>query len=110
MSRIAKIGSAVLQWDDKDPSEVLDYVADFSDAIPADDLIASVVWTISPVTVPPLVKSQESFENGTKMVTVWLSGGLLNSDYTITCKVTTDSAPTARVVERDIGVNVRNLI
>ena len=99
-----------LQWPDKDPGDILDYDADFSDALPSGDLIASVVWTISPVTDPPLESELETYDNPTKTATIWLSGGLVDTDYRITCKLTTTSAPVARVLERDIGLNVRNLI
>jgi hypothetical protein len=101
------------QWDDKDPSDVLDYDADFSDAnLPTGETIDSVDWSISPTTVPPLTIEAQTHDDPTETATVWLSGGLVDTDYTITCKLTmtqSGGAPVIPVMERDIGLNVRNL-
>lgn len=98
-----------LRWPNKDPNDTLDFDADFSAALPTADTITAVDWTISPTTTPELVKEDDTFDSPTKTCTIWLSGGLVDTDYTITCKVTTDSAPVNRVIERDIFVSVRNL-
>jgi hypothetical protein len=99
-----------LQWPDKDPGDTLDYDADFSQALPAGDNIDSVVWTIDPPGgTSPLTKVTQTHDDPTLTATIWLSGGDDGVDYTLTCTVTTDSSP-PRVFERDIGLNVRNLV
>jgi hypothetical protein len=96
-----------LQWPDKDPGDVLDYDADFSDALPSGDDIATVVWVISPVTSSPLKKDSQTHDDPTQTATIWLSGGLVDTDYTVNVTLTTVAG---RVIERDIGLNCRNLL
>jgi hypothetical protein len=101
------------RWDDKDPADVLDYDADFAQAnLPAGEGISSVDWSISPTTVPALEIAAQTHDDPTMTATVWLSGGVVDTDYTITCKLTlttTGGSPVPPVIERDIGLNVRNL-
>lgn len=102
--------SSDLQWPTKDPDEVLDYDADWNDAMKTGDAIVAVVWEISPVTVPPLVSENETVDAPTRTATIWLSGGLAGADYEINCHVTTDAAPDAREHDRKIGLTVRELL
>lgn len=104
------MSSANLQWPTKDPDELLDYGAKWDEAMATGDAIVAVVWAITPVTVPPLKSENETVDPATRTATIWLSGGLDGADYEINCNVTTDSAPDARVHDRKIGLNVRELL
>jgi hypothetical protein len=97
------------EWPTKDPDELLDYDADWNQHMATGDLIAAVVWEITPDTTPPLVSELETYDNPTRTATIWLSGGLAGTDYKINCHVTSDSTP-ARQHDRAIGLTVRELI
>lgn len=69
----------------KDPESIIDYVFDWSDWLEEGDSIESHT-----VTVPAGIVIEDSEEiNESKMIRVWLSGGLHNSIYPIRCKITT---------------------
>ncbi len=40
------------------------------------------------------------------ITTIWLSGGIAETDHTLTCRIATAAS---RVLERDVGLLVRNL-
>lgn len=40
------------------------------------------------------------------ITTIWLSAGTAETDHTLTCRITTAAS---RVLERDVGLLVRNL-
>lgn len=85
---------------EKDPDSILDYVWDFTDWLPLGDTIVShLVKTDDGITVV-------ASSNDDTKVTVWLSGGSANVQYTVTVQITTASTP-ARVVERSIIFRVR---
>lgn len=67
---------------EEDMQDTLDYTIDWSKWLGTDTIIG-VVWTV-PVGI---TKSAES--NTTTTATVWLSAPALNSNYTISCKITT---------------------
>jgi hypothetical protein len=102
------------QWPDKDPGDTLDYDVDLSQAdLPAGETIATVDWSIDPPGgTSPLTEEAKSHDDSAMTATIWLSGGDVGTDYTLTMIVTltTNSAPVAPVIERDIGLNCRNLI
>lgn len=63
----------------------------------------SAVWT---ATAGLNVLGSE-IKDGSKTV-VWVSGGLLRSDYELKVVVTTNSTPIARVDSRTLTIKVRN--
>lgn len=91
------------RWPDKDPADVLDYTIDWSEELAAPspaDAIASVVWT-----VPGGLTQGATLVQGGR-TTVWLSGGTAGTDYTVTCRITTDQG---RVIERSRKIRVREM-
>jgi hypothetical protein len=85
----------------KDPSAVLDYGFDWRERgwlQEAETVIASS-WSIPPA----LVEVTSGIEGGIKTV-VWLSGGLVGQDYTITNQITTSAG---RTDERSINLRMR---
>lgn len=88
-----------LRWPDKDPADVLDYGIDWAKALAADS-IATVAWTVP----AGLTRGAETRVGA--ITTIWLSGGTAETDHTLTCRITTAAS---RVLERDVGLLVRNL-
>lgn len=75
----------------KDPVEVLDYYLDYSSEFvnsELDTIVGCDVEVLTDATVPPLVVEQSGFQSNT-MVYFWLSGGLIETDYTLDVTVTT---------------------
>ncbi len=99
----------------KDPNAVLDYKFDWkaltngsgdSDWLQAAEIISTATITITPtVAVTGLIKDSQSITDTNTSVTIWLSSGTDNIDYTVACKIVTN-AP--RTDERTITVCVRN--
>ena len=99
----------------KDPSAVLDYKFDWkpltngsgdTDWLAAAETILTATITITPtVAVTGLIKDSQSMTDTNTSVTVWLSSGTDNVDYTVACKITTNGT---RVDERTITIQVRN--
>ena len=68
---------------EKDPEAVLDYEFDWSDWLPSGDTIAGALVTADTgITI-------DSQAETTTAVTVWLSGGVANTSYGVTCHITT---------------------
>jgi len=109
----------------KDPYAILDYLFDWkantnqssenpevTDWLEDGETISSFVITPTFVSGSSgsLISIIDSYStSGSTSVTVWLGGGELNRDYSIGCKITTSSSPVARVDERSIKIQVRNL-
>ena len=99
----------------KDPSAILDYKFDWkpltngsgdSDWLQAGEIISTKTITITPtVAVTGLICDSSSLTDTNTSVTLWLSSGTDNIDYTVACKIVTN-AP--RTDERTITVCVRN--
>lgn len=70
---------------EKDPSGVLDYVFDWVEWL-GNDVIDDLAITVSPVADELIVDDATSVDG---KVTVWLSGGILDKSYTVTCQITT---------------------
>ena len=88
---MATIGTAM-----KDPQATLDYPINWA-AWLTTDTIVSVVWTV------PTGITQTAATNTTTTATIWLSGGEVGTEYTVTCRVTTAGG---RIDERSIAVRV----
>ena len=68
----------------KDPQAVLDYTIDWTKWLDeVSDTIATSTWTVP----TGLTKVTES--NTSKLATVWLSGGTVGTNYTVTNRITT---------------------
>jgi hypothetical protein len=87
----------------KDPNEVLDYKFDW------DTNYLETGETISSATViveSGITKDSDAITDSDRTVTVWLSGGTADNEYTVTCQIVTSLSRTAersmfiRVLER----------
>jgi hypothetical protein len=58
-----------------------------------------------PRSPSPAGLTKDSESNTTTTVTVWLSGGTVDTDYTVTCRITTTQG---RTDDRSIRIMVRN--
>ena len=83
----------------KDPQAVLDYRVDWESWLGADTM-ASSAWFISG---PDALLVADSSSNSSTATTVWLSGGALYRQYTVTNRVTTSEG---RTDDRSITVDV----
>lgn len=95
----------------KDPQSTLDFAFDWkpltngqSGAV--SDWLASGEGIASHTITAQAGMTVDASAEANGIVTVWLSGGTSNTDYLITCQITTDSSP-ARVDERSIVVECR---
>lgn len=82
----------------KDPEAVLDYVFDWTGWLADGETIQSRTVTAE----AGITKDSDSHADG--VVTVWLSGGTVETTYRVECKVTTSAG---RTDERSIFVRVR---
>lgn len=83
----------------KDSSSVLDYQIDWTSWLNT-DTIANSTWSAdSGITI----KSSDFTDTTT---TVWLSGGTINSSYTVTNHIVTDSG---REEDRSLMIKIYNL-
>jgi hypothetical protein len=85
----------------KDPNAVLDYTFDWAPyLLPLNDTILTVEWVVS----AGLTKVSSSF--GTTNATAFVSGGVVGTTETLTCRITTnggrvdDRSITLKIVER----------
>jgi len=84
----------------KDPAAVLDFRVDWTAWLAAEgDTATSITWTVP----DGLTQPKEPTRDGGK-ATVWLAGGELGQDYTITCRITTTAG---RVDDRSIRLVIR---
>ena len=82
----------------KDPDETLDYTVDYSAFLPATDEITSAAWNAGTLSV-----TSQSFSD--KTATVWLSGGVEGTKYTVTSRIVTSEG---RIVERSFIIKVKS--
>lgn len=105
----------------KDPSAILDYKFDWRAKTNQDSENPELTnWLDTTETIDNFTISTSALNSGSITITgsylansdtsvvVWLSGGVINNDYDVTCRITTDSTPVARVDERTIRIQVRN--
>lgn len=68
----------------KDPDSILDYTVDWTDWLaPLADVIVSVEW------LPSAGITVQSFSNTSATATAFVSGGVLDADEFVTCRITT---------------------
>ena len=70
----------------KDPDARLDYVIDWTEWLPEGDTITAAVWDVTAAADGVVIDDSE-FASPT--TTVWLSGGMANEKYNVTCHITT---------------------
>jgi hypothetical protein len=83
-----------LIWPPKDPTDTLDYVVDFADAITSDqgDAIATLDITISP-DQPGDLTLVKSTGDGTLAI-LWLTAGFAGTTYNVNVAIGTNSGRT----------------
>jgi len=80
----------------KDPAEVLDYTIDWATLL-AGDTISTSEWTV------PTGITQDSESETTTLAIIWVSGGTVDKQYTLTNTIVTAGGRT-RV--RSIAINM----
>lgn len=97
---------------DKDPDAELDYIFDWapksndmglSDWLSDGETIVSHTVEIAPVG---LTKISSNIVNGGTSVQIWLDGGTVGIDYTVTCSIVTSNNP-PRKDDRSFIVQVK---
>jgi uncharacterized phiE125 gp8 family phage protein len=85
----------------KDPTEVVDYLFDWTGSLQDGEGIASEVTSVTGITLDDsgVVNVDPGTANG---VRVWLSGGTEGSVARVTCTITTDSTPARTFAETAI--------
>lgn len=68
----------------KDPGATLDYSFDWTDWLGASETITATSWTV------PAGLTKVSESNSSYVSTCRISGGTLNTSYTVTCQITTN--------------------
>jgi hypothetical protein len=86
----------------KDPNSTLDYQIDWSEWLGDGESIATAVWSCADTSVALGTNSATA-----TTATVWISGGTAGASITLTCRVTTDSAPIARVEDRSLIIKCK---
>jgi hypothetical protein len=77
----------------KNPSAIIDYAVDWTTWMAAGDSLATVTWT-----VPSGITKVSDTTDGAKCI-IWLSGGTVGQNYTLTCSiVTTDGRTDSRQI------------
>lgn len=84
----------------KDPDATLDYSLDWD----ADDWLGTDTISGTPTWTVPSGLTLETQSNTTTVATAWISGGTVNTDYDVACKITTAGG---RIDERTIRLQVR---
>lgn len=97
----------------KDVLATLDYAIDWGAWLNG-DTIASSTWTLSgPDAALTIVSSSiapsASTGAASSQAVVWLSGGTLGATYELTNRITTTSAPFARVQEQTLQFTIAQL-
>lgn len=95
----------------KDPADVLDYKFDFANTTNGG---TKTDWlesgeTISTRTITAedgITVDSSSITDSDTSVTVWVSGGTVDNNYDIACKITTSAS---RTIERTLTLTVRDL-
>jgi hypothetical protein len=88
-------------WSPKDPSDTLDYTIDWTALLVGGETITAAVWSVLPSSLSIGTKSIAS-----PNTSAWLSGGTPNTQYAVTCKITTSAG---RSYERTVLIDVENL-
>jgi len=83
----------------KAPTAKLDFSVDWSDWLESGETIASHDWS-----VPAGLTEVSASESG-GICTVWLSGGVTGTQYTVSCTITTDLG---RIDTRSLYITVRS--
>ena len=82
----------------KDSNAVLDYTFDWSLWLANGETISSAVTTVTGAT-------KDSASNSTTAVTVWVSGGTVDTSATVACRIT---ASASRTDERTITLRIQD--
>lgn len=84
----------------KQPAEYLDYNVDFTEWMPADDVIASATVAV----LPEGELTVDTISIATPIIKFWAAGGLTGKTYKLTIKITTEGG---RIKEDELKIRVR---
>jgi hypothetical protein len=90
-----------LQWDHKDPNEVLDYQIDWTKRLSASETISTSSWTIVGDD-SALVQNSDAI-SGVYTI-VWLSAGTAGKKYTLTNRIVTNQG---RTMDQSVVLRVK---
>ncbi|HSC89615.1 MAG TPA: hypothetical protein VLC09_20170 [Polyangiaceae bacterium] len=90
----------------KDPDAILDYSVDWSSWLLPGEQIAEAAWEVTGGTGLELGTGDRSANHDETSAWCWLSGGTVDTGYTVRCRVTTTASP-ARVDDRSFRVSVQ---
>ncbi len=91
-----------LQWDAKDPNEVLDYQIDWGERLASGETISTSSWTIAG---DDSVLVEDSNEIVSENTLIWLSAGTLGVKYTLTNRITTSSS---RTMDQSVAIRIKS--
>ncbi len=83
----------------KDPGATLDYSFDWTDWLGTGETIASTSWTV------PAGLTKVSETNTAYTSTCRISGGVVSTNYTVTCQITTS---TGEIDRRSLQLSVQD--
>lgn len=92
----------------KDSDERLDYLVNFDALLQGGESIASHTASATDSAGTSAASLIHTSVGAARSVTVWLTGGTAGTTYIVTVKVTTDSAPTARIFERSFALAIES--
>jgi hypothetical protein len=91
----------------KTPREDKRYQIDYSNWLDTGEAVQSVVFTVSPVTVPPLVIDNVQVRPDTLGVQYYASGGVDGTTYAVIAGLTTTASSPSQAKEDEIIFVVR---
>lgn len=90
---------ANLSWPSKDPDEVLDYQLDWGDRLDGDTIVSSD-WTITGTGLTVMLESIAATRT-----TIWLSGGVLTTEYSLLNRITTTAG---RTMDQTVRLKIKS--
>lgn len=91
---------AIFGWAAKDPSDIMDYEADWSALLRTSETIATSAFTM------PTGLTMASESNTTTTSTVWIGAGSTVGSYEVACTITTNQG---RTLQRSWSLMVAQL-
>ena len=91
-----------LQWDSKDPNEVLDYQIDWGERLQTGETISTSTWTITG-SDSVLVEDNNSISG--ENTVIWLSAGTLGVRYLLTNRITTSGG---RTMDQSVRLKIQS--
>lgn len=94
-------GTSIPLAPSKDPDSIIDYGFDWTDFLSVGETISTSTWILD----SGLTESSNSFTDS--QTAIFISGGIVGTVYTITNRITTNSAP-PRTEDRSMYIRVKS--